>query len=415
MIRRWVVALLCAGLLAPSAMAEVALDQAGVADRMMVVFNKGVSESDQKAMAAKNGLEVIRQWAPLNAIVVRPLPGKSLPSAAALKAEVGVMAVGHDEWRYWLDGEAASLRQVPIPSVKGVVKALPKLREGAGKNVEVQWGVKSVNAPAAWARTTGRGVKVGVVDTGIDPTHPEFAGRVLGGTNAIDSKQPWADDHSHGTHVAGIIAAALDNQGVVGVAPSADLYAIKVLTKDGQGSLFAILGGIMWCVQNGMDVVNMSLGAAQGNQLFEMAVNQLASADIPLVAAAGNDGKAVNFPAAYESAIAVSAMCPEGGDENPKLCSGKAIATFSSRGPEVDFIAPGVKNLSTVLGGQYKAYSGTSMASPHVAGLAALAVANGHKGAKAVRAALTRAATALPGLSASEQGAGLVDAARLGR
>lgn len=412
MTQRWVVALALAVLSSPS-MAEVAFDEAGVKERMMVVFDASVKSTDQKALAARYGLEVIREFSPMNAIVVRPQPGVVAPAAATLQAEPGVKLVGHDEWRYWLDAEAASLRQVPIPSVRGVVKSLPPLRDGAGKNTEVQWGVKSVNAPAAWARSTGRGVKVGVVDTGIDPTHIEFAGRVKGGHNAVDKDQPWADDHSHGTHVAGIIAAALDNQGVVGVAPSADLYAIKVLTKEGSGSLFGIIGGIMWTVQNGMDVVNMSLGAAQGNQLFEMAVNQLASADIPLVAAAGNDGKAVNFPAAYESAIAVAAMCPEGGDENAKLCSGKAIATFSSRGPELDFIAPGVKNLSTVLGGQYKAYSGTSMASPHVAGLAALAVANGAKGAKAVRAALTGAATSLPGLSAAEQGAGLIDAARI--
>lgn len=413
-MRQMVVVALALAVLGSPVRAEVALDQAGVADRLMVVFEKSVSLTDQKAMAARNGLEVIREFGPMNAIVVRPEAGKSLPSVAALKAEFGVLAVGHDEWRYWLDAEAASLRQLPIPSVGAIMKRLPKLDKNLGKAEEIQWGVRRVNAPAAWARNNiGRGVKVGVVDTGIDPTHPEFAGRILGGKNAIDDKQPWADDHSHGTHVAGIIAAASDSNGVVGVAPAANLYAIKVLTKDGQGSLFAILGGIMWCVQNGMEVVNMSLGAPQGNQLFEMAVNQLASADIPLIAAAGNDGKAVNFPAAYESAIAISAMCPEGGDENPKLCSGSAIATFSSRGPEVDFIAPGVKNLSTVLGGQYKAYSGTSMAAPHAAGLAALAVAGGAKGSAAVRAALKRAAVPVAGLSASEQGAGLIDADRI--
>ncbi|TBR25707.1 hypothetical protein EPO15_01680 [bacterium] len=413
-MRQWVVVALALAALGSPVRAEVALDQAGVQDRMMVVFDKSVPAADKAALAAKHGLEVIRDWAPLNALVVRPQAGKSLPSVAALKSEFGVLAVGHDEWRYWLDAEAASLRQVPLPSVGAVLKRLPKLGDKVGKAEEVQWGVRRVNAPAAWARgNMGRGVKVGVVDTGIDPTHPEFSGRIVGGTNAIDSKQPWADDHSHGTHVAGIIAAALDNNGTVGVAPAANLYAIKVLTKDGQGSLFAILGGIMWCVQNGMEVVNMSLGAPQGNQLFEMAVNQLASADIPLIAAAGNDGKAVNFPAAYESAIAVSALCPEGGDENPKLCNGSAIAAFSSRGPEVDFIAPGVKNLSTVLGGQYKAYSGTSMATPHVTGLAALAIAGGAKGSAAVRAALQRAAVPVAGLNASEQGAGLIDADRL--
>ncbi|TPW18929.1 MAG: aerolysin, partial [Elusimicrobia bacterium] len=296
-MRQWVVVALALAVLGSPAKAEVAFDEAGVKDRMMVVFDKSVPAADQKAMAARHGLEVIREFAPMNAIVVRPLPGKSLPSLSSVKGEVGVLAAGHDEWRYWLDADAAALRQAPLPSVGAVMKALPRLGKTVGKAEEIQWGVRRVNAPAAWARNnSGRGVKVGIVDTGIDPTHPEFAGRVVGGKNAIDDNQPWADDHSHGTHVAGIVAAALDNNGVVGVAPAANLYGIKVLTKEGSGSIFSIIGGIMWCVQNGMDVVNMSLGAAQGNQLFEMAVNQLASADIPLIAAAGNDGKAVNFP-----------------------------------------------------------------------------------------------------------------------
>ncbi len=415
MTRYWTAALLTLGLLAPSAKAEVAFDAAGAQDRMMVVFEKGVPQTEQAAFAARHGLEVLRSFAPMNAIVVRAAAGRTAPTPAALEAEPGVALAGRDEWRYWLDVEAASLRQAPIPSVRAVLKRLPRLKGTTGQSAEVQWGVRRVNAPAAWPRNTGRGVKIGIVDTGIDPTNPEFAGRIKGGHNAVDKDQPWADDHSHGTHVAGIAAAALDGQGVVGVAPAADLYAIKVLTKDGQGSLFSIIGGIMWCVENGMQVVNMSLGAAQGNQLFEYAVNALVNADITLVAAAGNDGKAVNFPAAYPGAIAVSALCPEGGDENPKLCSGKAIATFSSRGPEVAFIAPGVKIPSTVLGGAIKPYSGTSMATPHVTGLAALAVAAGAKGQAAVRAALKAAAVPLPDLSASEQGAGLIDADRIGR
>jgi len=265
-----------------------------------------------------------------------------------------------------------------------------------------------VNAPAAWPTNQGAGVKIAIVDTGIDPQHPELAGRIAGGYNAVDKQAPWADDHFHGTHVAGIAAAALDGKGVVGVAPAASLYAVKVLTKDGSGSLFSIMGGLAWCAQNGMQVINMSLGAPQEIPFLEYALQFAYNAGATIVAAAGNDGKAVNYPAAYKEAIAVSAL-----DQEDK------IASFSSRGPQVAFIAPGVKVPSSVPLGHdpsgVKAYSGTSMATPHVAGLSALAVARGSSGPEAVRAALKAAAEKVPGLGSQEQGDGVVNAARLAR
>lgn len=408
----WVVGFALA-LLAPTANAAK-FGLKGVDQRLMVVLQKGATRAQGEALAKSQGLEVLEYYAPMNAMVVQAKPGRVRASSLRLTASPIVSMVGRDYWTKWIEASPASFQATPLPSVESVAAALPKLGDGVGKNAEIQWGVKAVNAPAAWAASNrGRGVKVGIVDTGIDPTHPELAARVKGGHNSVDKNQPWHDDHSHGTHVAGIVAATLNGAGIVGVAPEADLYGIKVLTKDGQGSLFAIIDGIMWCVQNGMQVVNMSLGAPQGNALFEFAVNQLQAADIPLIAAAGNDGKAVNFPAAYPAAIAISAMCPPEGDSNPKLCNGSAIAAFSSRGPEVEFIAPGVKIPSSVLGGEIKAYSGTSMATPHVAGLAALAIARGARGLEGVRAALKAAATKLPGLSPSEQGSGLVDAGRL--
>ncbi len=399
-------------LLAPTANAAK-FGLKGVNQRLAIVLQKGATQAQGEALAAKQGLEVLKYYPELNTIIVQSKPGRVQASSVRLMSSPLVKGVARDFWTNWINNAPASFQSTPLPSVGSVVKSLPKLGKNVGKNTEVQWGVKAVNAPAAWSKSKGRGIKVAVVDTGIDPKHPELAARVKGGINAVEKDKPWHDDHSHGTHVAGIIAATLNGTGVVGVAPEADLYAVKVLTKDGSGSLFGIVEGIMWCAQNGMQVVNMSLGAAQGNFLFEMAVNQLKSADIPLIAAAGNDGKEVNFPARYDAAIAISAQCPPGGDENAKLCGSSAIATFSSRGPEIEFIAPGVKIPSTVINGEIKAYSGTSMASPHAAGLAVLAVANGAKGQAGVRAALKRAATKLPGLSASEQGSGAIDAGKL--
>lgn len=407
----------------PQVLSAEPLGPEGVKDRRMIVFQKDVPLQEQLEIAERQGLEVLRVFAPINALAVRAQAGRAQTASLRLLADPKVGHVAQDFYTNWLYGaQPFSSRAVPgfgrSPALKEIMSRIKAASKKMGKApepraTEVQWGIRRVNAPEAWAKTRGAGVKVAVVDTGIDPEHEEFAGRIKGGHNAIDETQPWNDDHSHGTHVAGIIAAAMDGKGVVGVAPEAELYAVKVLSKDGSGSLFGIIGGIMWCIENKMDVVNMSLGSPQGNVLFEYAVKRMEYADIPLIAAAGNDGGPVGFPAAYPGAIAVSALCPRGGDENPKLCGDSPIAAFSSRGPEIEFIAPGVKIPSTVLGNQIQAYSGTSMASPHVAGLAALAVANGARGAKAVRRALIRAARRIPGMERTEQGYGVVNAADL--
>ncbi|MBI4669423.1 MAG: S8 family peptidase [Elusimicrobia bacterium] len=392
---------------------ELALE--GIEDRLMIAFVQGVPESQQLALAQSNGLEVLRVFRPIRALVVKAPAGRALQAETALKHNPLVFRIERDFYTKWIETSALS----PEKQAACVDAALQKPFRAASKQKkqvkqtvgdeppsqppsEIQWGVQRVNASAAWPVTQGAGVKVAIVDTGIDPEHPELKANIKGGHNAIDKDQPWADDHFHGTHVAGITAAVLNGEGVVGVAPQAELYAVKVLSKDGSGSIFGIIGGIMWCIENGMDVINMSLGADQGNFMFEYAIQAAYNAGIVVVAAAGNSGGAVGFPAAYKEAIAVSAL-----DEKDN------IASFSSRGPEVDFIAPGVKIPSTVTGGGIAAYSGTSMATPHVTGLAALAVSRGARGQEAVMAALGAAAEQLPNLSPSEQGAGVVNAANL--
>lgn len=228
----------------------------------------------------------------------------------------------------------------------------------------VPWGITQTEATKVWDRTEGAGVKVAILDTGIDPNHVDL--RVRGGVNTI-SGGDWVDRNGHGTHVAGTVAALQNTAGVVGMAPAAELYAVKVLGDDGSGSLSALVAGIDWSVKNGMQIVNMSLGTASDSVSLRSAVDRAYAAGVLLVAAAGNNGSAdgtgdsVRYPARYESVIAVAAT-----DRYNKRGS------FSATGMALELAAPGVSIYSTVHGNRYSTFSGTSMASPHVAGAAAL-------------------------------------------
>jgi subtilisin family serine protease len=253
---------------------------------------------------------------------------------------------------------------------------------------ELPWGVDRIDAEYAHsAGYTGAGVKVAVLDTGIDYKHSDLDDNCYGGVNVINSRKDYKDDNGHGTHVAGIIAAENNNIGVVGVAPEASLYGVKALDRNGSGWLSDIIAGLEWCVNNGMDIVNMSLSTNSDIQTFHDACDA-ASSTVTLVAAAGNDGGAVDYPAAYDSVIAVSATNSSDG-----------LAYFSSYGPEIAIAAPGVNILSTYKGGGYETHSGTSMACPHVVGTLALNLS----------ADIYGTVDDL-GLSDDEQGAGLVDA-----
>jgi subtilisin family serine protease len=224
------------------------------------------------------------------------------------------------------------------------------------------WGIDRIKANLVWPEgNTADPVKVGIIDTGISNKHPDLLANVKGGVNTINPTKSWNDDNGHGSHVAGIVAALNNNIGVVGAAPAADLYAIKVLNASGSGYLSDVIEGIQWAITNHMQVINMSLGTTSDIQSFHEAVAAAKEAGIVVVAAAGNSGNLVSFPAAYSEVIAVSAT-----DQDD------VIASWSSRGPEVDLAAPGVSIYSTYKGTGYATLSGTSMATPHVTGVAAL-------------------------------------------
>ncbi len=232
---------------------------------------------------------------------------------------------------------------------------------------QITWGVARVKAPETWNNSTGKNVKIAVLDTGISSNHPDLT--VSGGINLVGTSKnnKWSDDNGHGTHVAGIIAARNNTIGVVGVAPDAQLYAVKVLDAYGNGYISDVIEGIDWAVQNNMNVVSMSLGTTAYSQALNDTTANAYKAGILLVAAAGNNGDGnlstddVLYPAKFDSVIAVSAV-----DYN------NIAPVWSADGAEVELAAPGVDIYSTWINGGYANASGTSMAAPFVSGVAAL-------------------------------------------
>lgn len=227
-------------------------------------------------------------------------------------------------------------------------------------------GLRIIYAPQAWRYSTGAGARVAIVDTGIAPRHPDL--RVYGGASFVPGVRSWADDQGHGTHVAGTVAAAANNRGVIGVAPRARLYAVKVLNSQGSGRTSWIIGGLLWCYRTRMHVANLSLGSRatthdprQYSAAYERAGRLLRRRGILSVAAAGNSNGPVGNPARCPSFMAVSAV-----DCNRRR------AGFSCFGPQVEVTAPGVNVWSTYPQTGYRKLNGTSMASPHAAGVAAL-------------------------------------------
>jgi serine protease len=234
----------------------------------------------------------------------------------------------------------------------------------------IPYGIRMVQADQAWEQgVTGSGVKVCVIDTGIDSTHEDFVTSRLSGLQ--QSASPWQrDGSSHGTHVSGTIAAARNNgRGVVGVAPDAEIYTIRVFAgSNGNDYIWAsgLVDAVNRCKAAGARVVNMSLGGTRSSSAENRAFERLFQEGMLIVAAAGNDGDtSYNYPASYDGIISVAAV-----DSN------KRVAGFSQKNNRVDLAAPGVSVLSTIPMRQgaspYGRKNGTSMASPHVAGVAAL-------------------------------------------
>ncbi|MEK6449224.1 S8 family peptidase [Priestia aryabhattai] len=232
-----------------------------------------------------------------------------------------------------------------------------------------QYGPQKVQAPDAWDVTTSNGnIKIAIIDTGVQLNHPELAIKLWPGYNFVEGNLNPNDGNGHGTHVAGIAGALTENSlGIAGIAPSASIIPVRALDNSGNGTLSNIANAITYSTNAGAKVINLSLGSSQGSITLENAINHAWNQGVVIVAAAGNEASnTLTYPAAYQNVIAVAST-----DINDQK------SDFSNYGTWVEVSAPGSTILSTYTGSYYAYLSGTSMACPHVAGLAALLAAQG--------------------------------------
>ena len=256
----------------------------------------------------------------------------------------------------------------------------PLVRESANGSESVDlgdeqrspWGVERIGAREFHSKgETGDGASVAVLDSGVDPDHETLEvaeGKAFAECTGPNCDVEWADETGHGTHVAGTVGARDNGTGVVGVTPTVDLCAIKVLAADGSGYDSDIAAAIEWCADSDVDVVNLSLGGSDTAQVLEDALAYAYERELLVVAAAGNDGSVggIDYPAGYDECIAVGAT--DDRDEVP---------SWSARGDGIELVAPGEDILSTAPGDEYAYKSGTSMATPHVAAIAAQLMSQG--------------------------------------
>jgi thermitase len=232
-----------------------------------------------------------------------------------------------------------------------------------------QYGPQNTYTNYAWDYTRGSsGQEIAVLDTGVDYNHPDLDGKTIRGYDFVDNDYYPMDLNGHGTHVAGTAAAETNNStGIAGMAPNTRILAVRVLDANGSGSLADIADGIRYAADQDAEVINLSLGCDCSTTTLESAVNYAWNKGSVVIAAAGNDGVSTTFePASYANVIAVGAV-----DSNDRK------ASFSNYGSWVDVSAPGVDIAATVPNNGYSYMSGTSMASPHVAGLAGLLASQG--------------------------------------
>lgn len=402
--------------------------------RKIVVFERGISGEAQRQIAASARARVLHMLPIVNGIAIELPSGRRAQALEELRWHSAVFGVYED---HVITAAHSSVSITPVETP--ATEIFP-------------WGVERIGVPAVagyLGSKNGPRPRVAVVDTGIDPKHPDLSGQLAGGYNARADENPgsFQDDNGHGTHMAGIIAARANNLGVIGVASRPALVAVKVLDHTGHGYLSDLINGLQWVLNKGIRVVNMSLSFSEDSPLLEEVTYKLYQEGVILVASAGNrctftpqgsdandaggddaggddaggddaggdDWRkvscdtsldplqgGVNYPARYDWVVAVGAT-----DANNQ------VTNYSRSGPELDVVAPGGteasgKILSTTLGRGYGVGAGTSQATAHVTGaVAAVLELAPELSVDEVMQLLRRTATDLH-YSPELQGAGLI-------
>lgn len=378
-------------------------------NRLVVKFKSGSSDSAIRSFQQRFSLSSVREVSALGVGVMGLPAGKDATSM--LKAIQGHPAIEYVEPDYIFT----------VPKRQPRAKAPTRKVMAANLNdtlIGEQWALTKVGMPRVWQRNTGAPeIIVAVIDTGVDTRHPDLSGNLVRGASVLPGATGPDDDHGHGTHVAGVIAAAGHNGiGIAGMAPRCKIMPVKVLNREGKGDTGDIVAGLLYAVNNGAKIVNMSLGGTGGSRALMDAINYALSKDVVVVAAMGNEGaNAQEYPAGYPGVIAVGAT--DSSDE---------IASFSNFGSWISVAAPGEDILSTLpmrsvyvteTEGKdtgYDVMDGTSMAAPYVAGLAALVRSqNPRMTAAQVKMRIERSADDLGDPGFDEQfGHGRINAAR---
>jgi len=279
-------------------------------------------------------------------LIIRYKKGASFEEKGLIEKKLGRIGVAKARGK---NSDISSF--VDDPSVESVEVDQPMTLSSDS----LPWNVNLTNAPIAWNLTKGSGVSIAILDSGI-ALHPDL--QIAGGTSVISDN--YSDTHGHGTAVAGVLSAIINDEGLVGVAPEANIYAVKI-TDGPTGMISDALAGLDWAISNNMSLVSMSFGFNEYSPAFASAVQQAYTNGALLVAAAGNENGEIDFPARYDLVIAVGSV-----DSNLER------ASSSNYGPELDLMAPGDEINTTSLNSGYSILSGTSLAVPHVAGIAAL-------------------------------------------
>jgi subtilisin family serine protease len=307
-------------------------------DQLLVQSLPGADESAVDAVFADAGSRVIDEIAEIDVKVLETAPGQLTRTAEKL-ADSGLFETFQKSYLYppsIVPNDALYTRQTHLPQIR---------------------------AEQAWDISTGdQGVIIAVVDTGVDPDHPDLKDKIIGGRNIYDSNDRFDDVMGHGTLVAGVAAASSNNGiGVTGIAWESPILAVRVGNAEGLSSSQHIAAGILWAVSNGAKVINVSFAPLWSDRVVKSAAQQAYQRGCLVVISAGNAG-GLNTVTGFEEVMFIGAITPE-----------NQIASFSDRGPFVDLVAPGTAIRSTSFDGDYGMANGTSFSAPIVVGVTALA------------------------------------------